>query len=483
MTKRNLLAALAAMLSVWSAYAADYVWLIGGGPNPDSSQGQIELNVNWVIDVLRTKAPEARRRIFYTNGKGSGRDVKHWANVADTKATLQPLARVFGVFERNGDTYRSNRIEGVAGGTEAESLKMELSAEFSRLKPGDQGLLIYNGHGQRDRQDAAGNTLSLWKDTDLSARELEALLGRVPASVPVRFVLTQCYAGGFARMVHPGARDVLALAEANRCGFMAESESRVAEGCSASINIGDYRDYTTYFFAAFSGLSRAGEKLEANPDLNGDRIVSLYEAHLYALAHAHNADLPRATSEVFLERWQPWYLRWFDTGSEPDNIYGRLARQVARRLGLPHSGRALGVELSERRAALIKETNALLAEKRQLNEDVKPLQRHIQYDLALRWPEAIHPHTLNYARFLQRDLDRAQEFILAHPVYRDLAGKQDRLLMLDRELLTFERDVTQLEKVRRLRSLARLLDQFQRHASRQERAWYARLLACEQTRL
>jgi hypothetical protein len=362
-------------------------------------------------------------------------------------------------------------------------LKTQLSEEFGRLKPGDRGLLVYNGHGQRDKQDAAGNTLSLWKDTNLSARELEALLGRVPASVPVRFVMTQCYAGGFARLVHPGARDVLALADANRCGFMAESESRVAEGCSASINIGDYRDYTTYFFAAFSGLSRAGERLDADPDLNDDGVVSLYEAHLYALALAHNADLPRATSEVFLERWQPWYLRWFDTGSEPDNIYGRLARQVARRLELPLSGRALGVALSERRATLIKETNVLLAEKKQLDEYVKPLQRLIQYELALRWPEVMHPHTLNYARFLQRELDRAQDFILAHPVYRNLAEKQDRLLMLDRELLTFERDMTQLEKVRRLRSLARLLDQFQRHASKQERAWYARLLDCEETRL
>jgi hypothetical protein len=56
MTKRNLLAALAAMLPAWSVYAVDYVWLIGGGLNPDSSQGQIELNVNWVVDILRTKA-------------------------------------------------------------------------------------------------------------------------------------------------------------------------------------------------------------------------------------------------------------------------------------------------------------------------------------------------------------------------------------------------------------------------------------------
>ena len=47
-----------------------------------------------------------------------------------------------------------------------------------------------------------------------------------------------------------------------------------------------------------------------NPDLDGDGQVSLYEAHLYALRAGESADLPRSTSEAFLERWQPWYADW-----------------------------------------------------------------------------------------------------------------------------------------------------------------------------
>ena len=94
--------------------------------------------------------------------------------------------------------------------------------------------------------------------------------------MPVRFVFTQCYAGAFARLA-PGP-------DGNRCGFLAESEDREAEGCAAGVDAGDYRDYTTYFFAALSGRTRLGGLLPVNPDLDGDGQVSLYEAHLVCVA-------------------------------------------------------------------------------------------------------------------------------------------------------------------------------------------------------
>lgn len=472
--------AAAMIVTFGSTYAADHVWLIGGGPGPDESQAQIELNVGWVSEVLHTRAPSARQHIFYTDGAAPGRDVKRWERAAETKQALQPLARVFGQYERNGDRYRDHQIKGVVGGTEAESLSARLQTQLAALTPGDRALLIYNGHGWGDEYDVANNTLRLWKHTTLSVREMERLLGVAPPAVPVRFILTQCYAGGFARLVHRDAEDVLALAPGRRCGFMAESAYREAEGCAAGIKIGDYRDYTTYFFAALNRRTRTGAALAGDPDLDRDGHVTLYEAHLYAVAYAHNADLPRATSETFLERWQPWYLRWLNTGAEPDNVYGRIARDVAGRLGLPTSGRALIDALTTRRNDLHRQMSALAQEKTGAHARARRLQKEIQADVALRWPEAMHPHTLGYARFLRQDVGRAQDVIMAHPQYGELVSVQDRLLALDQERLALERDITQLDKVRRMRQLARLLDQFERYASTQEREWYAQLLGCEQ---
>jgi hypothetical protein len=471
----------AGILGASSAHALDHVWIVGGGPWPGHSQAQIEFNVNWVIQVLNAGAGARQLHVYYTDGSGGGRDVVLWQTPAETKATLQPLARVFGGYDTNGDRYYSNRIPGVLGGTEATELGTRLEKDFAELKPGDRALLIYNGHGLQDEKDSAENTLRLWNDTKLSVRDLDRIMSRIDPSVPVRFMFTQCYSGGFARLMHPQARDTLALGEANRCGFFAESEDRESEGCSASIDVGDYRDYSTYFFAALNGRTRTGEAIGVNPDRNGDNVVSLLEAHWFALSQAHNADLPRSTSEVFLERWQPWYLRWIDTGAEPDNVYGRMAREVAEKSGLPESGAALIGEMRTRRQALAEKMRELEKEGETLGEEIKKLQQEIRKDVGLRWPEALSPYTLNFVQFLKKDLEAAQDFILSHPRYPDLVARQDRRTALEiSEMSNLDRDITQLDKILRLRQLARLQSQFERHANEQERGWYKRLRSCEE---
>lgn len=479
---RHLVMALAAgaFLGAVPARALDHVWIVGGGPYPGHSQAQIEFNVSWVIQVLNAGAGARQLHVYYTGGPEAGRDVVVWQAPAESKATLQPLARVFGGFGPNGDRYYSNRIPNVRGTTEVSRLTAQLEQEFSALKPGDRALLVYNGHGLPGANDPADNTLRLWNDTRLSVRELDRIMGRIDPAVPVRVVFTQCFSGGFARLMRPQAQDSRELGQGNRCGFFAEAEDRESEGCSASIKVGDYRDYSTFFFAALHGRTRTGEPIDANPDRDRDKVVSLHEAHLFALEQAHNADLPRSTSEVFLERWQPWYLRWLDTGAEPDNEYGRVARTVARKNGLPESGPALIRELRTRRQALAEKMLALEKEKEQLGDEIKELQKDMRREVGLRWPEASSPYTQNFVQFLKKDLDAAQDFILKHPRYPELVAKQDRRAVLEyEELVNLDRDITQLDKILRLRKLARLRHQFERHASAEEQGWYRRLRSCE----
>ncbi|MHB8624033.1 MAG: hypothetical protein ACYC9J_05515 [Sulfuricaulis sp.] len=457
----------------------DHVWVIGGGPTPQDSQAQIELNVNWIIQVLKGYPGTRDIHVYYTNGPASSKDVVLWQASSELKDTLQPLARVFGEQIANGNHYLTHEVPDVSAGTEADQLKPRLAQEFSALKPGDRALIIFNGHGLHDRDDSAGNTLRLWNDTRLSVYDMDQLLNHINPKVPVRFVFNQCFSGGFERLVHPHAEDSLALNGANRCGFFAVSKDDEAEGCSASVNIGDYRDYTTYFFAALAGHSRTGESIPVNPDLNGDGTVSLYEAHLFALSQAHSTDMPRSTSEVFLERWQPWYLRWIDTGAEPDNVYGRLAREVAKRNGLRESGHALIHEMDVRRLVLNSKLMALEDEQANLDLEIQSIQKEIRKDLGMRWPEALSPYTLNFVHFLKQDLNAAQDYIVSQAHYPDLVAKQNRSFAIDEEILHVNRDITQLDKILRLRELARLQSQFEHHASAQEREWYQRLTSCE----
>jgi hypothetical protein len=467
------------LLGITPVPAADHVWIVGGGPSLGDSQAQIELNVNWVIQVLNSSPGARQLHIYYTDGNAPGKDVVLWLPPKESKETLQPLARVFNEVNANGESYHSHQIPHVIGGTEVSTLKPDLEKEFSELKPGDRALLVYNGHGLRDSSDAAGNTLRLWNNTRLSVREMDQILNHIDPSVPIRFVFTQCFSGGFERLVHPRAQDTLELGEANRCGFFAVAEDREAEGCSASIKIDDYRDYSTFFFAALQGRTRTGQPIEVNPDRDGDGKVSLYEAHLFALSQAHNADLPRSTSEMFLERWQPWYLRWADTGAEPDNVYETMAREVARKNGLPEAGSALIHEMKARRKTLTAAMASLQDEQAALDRAIGALQKEIKNDVTLRWPESGFPYTLNFVNFLKKDLGATQDFILAHPRYAELVSKQDRHAALDVEMLRVNRDITQLDKILRLRTLARLQSQFERHATAKEREWYGRLMSCE----
>ena len=460
-----------------------HVWLVGGGPDPEASQGQIELNVLWVADIVRSLAPQADLRIFFADASPEVRDVRIWSRPAEGQATLQPLARVFGQQEFNGNQYRKHHIGGIVHGTRVDQLGATLARDFSALRPGDRGLFVFNGHGLRDLSDRAGNTLRLWDDTRLSVRELERLAGSAPPTVPMRFVFTQCYSGGFMRLIRPQARDTRTLAAYNRCGFAAESADRLSEGCSASIDSGDYRDYTTYFFAALSGMTRAGQRLPRSPDRDGDGTVTLHEAHLYALLEGHNADLPRATSEVYLERWQPAWLRYLDTTSEPDNEYGRLAAELAQRLGLPPRGRALQRALQTRHQALEQRLEAIDRQSHRLDDEITQLQQRLQRGLVQRWPEAAHPHTAAYARFLATELGAAQSYLTAQKDYPALAERQDRRAALDLEQVGVDRNITQLDKVLRLRQLARLSEQFERFATPSARREYQQLDRCERTPL
>jgi len=472
------------------AAAMDHVWIVGGGYDPSSSQVQIEQNVIWARKVIAA-APGARTlKVFFTDGDAPGKDVKVWEPRPETAAALQPFARVFAGHEANGEYYRNHRIAGIAGGSEAGPLRARLENEFSALKSGDRALFIFNGHGGYDRKNTANNTIQLWNKTSLNVRDMEALFSKIDPAVPARFVFTQCYAGAFARLLRTEAKKFGALSPANRCGFMAEAEDRPSEGCSPGINANDYRDYTTYFFAAIEGRTRQGRALPNNPDRDGDGTVSLYEAHLYALRTAESADLPRSTSENFLEHWKPGVLGWArrlkNTPAPLDaraNPYNKLADEVAQELDLPPESALRRRQIEQRKNEYDEEDARQDEEYTRLMREIVNLQRDIQRDVALRWPEVRAPHTQSYYEFLRRENQAAQEFILKHASYPSLVEKQIRLAAVSAENLDTSRKHTRLELIERLEKLGKQRERFEAMASDADRAAYARLRACEEGKL
>jgi len=466
-----------------TVFADDFVWIVGGGPDLKNSQVQIEQNVMWAAEVIEqlplSNGNERHLNIFFTDGKAPDKDVNVWQPKSEENLRLQPLAMVYGAGDENGFEYRNNKIENIRGSTVRSELEPRLKKDFSDLQQGDRGLFIFNGHGLHDKENTSKNQFLLWEKTAFNVSEFSSLLNNVDNAVPMRFVFTQCYSGGFERLVHPAAADNNELVDAPRCGFFSEAADRQAEGCSSSIQTKDYRDYSTYFFAALGGKTRQGEALPENPDRNDDGEVSLYEAHLYTLAQAYSLDLPRSTSEVYLERWQPWYLRWFFAGEGRGNVYAKLANDLARELSVPTEQSVQRSVISKKRRRLDRQTKKLKKERVQLRVAMKELRYNIRYQLEQSWPKFSKLSADSYLELSNDEVKKARKFITRHDDWTTLQRGYKRYYEISAEQLDIGRKLTQFDKLRRLNKLARLRQQFDENATVQQKADYQRLLGCE----
>lgn len=471
--------ALAAVLLPATLWATDRFVLIGGGPNPSASEAQIEFNVKWVVASLRELLPSADVTVYFAGGaEAANTAVELLSRTDGTTFPLEALASLYAESHENRLRWRAHTVANVAASTERDSLLPALTAYLEGLKAGDQAMIIYNGHGSWEA-DRSNNALRLWNKSYLSVRDFEKVLAKVDSAVPVRFVMTQCYSGAFARAVHPDAEPSLELARGTRCGFFAESSERESEGCSASIELGDYRDYTTYFISGLTGRDRLGREVAKATDRDGDGNVTPFDSHLYTLLEGYNGDLPRSTSEDYLERAQPWYLRWVGTSRVPDNIYGRLARDMAQRYGLPEDGRALGRALRQRYDSLQDEVAATTSAVAEREAKAKKVREAIREDLERKFPPLANPYTEPYRRLLVENPEAVEAEIRAHGRYRELGEHEAQLDAYELQLIDLDRQLSQLDRLRRARMMARALAQIERRGEQEVQAAYGQLRACE----
>ena len=278
---------------------------------------------------------------------------------------------------------------------------------------------------------------------------------------------------------HPGAEQSLALARGRRCGFFAESPDRESEGCSASIELGDYRDYTTYFIAGLTGRDRFGRAIPKAVDRDADGRVTPFDAHLHTLIEGYNSDLPRSTSEDYLERALPWYQRWIGTSQLPDNVYGRLAREMAAQYGLPRDGRALGRVLRQQYDSLQGEVDRVTGRVAELEATATEARESIRGRLERTWPSLAHPYTDAFRVLLTAEPGPVEAAIRADTSYRGLVAQQEQLAAYDVQLIDLDRRISRLDRLRRARLMARSLAQLERHGAREVRASYDQLRQCE----
>jgi hypothetical protein len=462
-------AAGALLLSVVNATAnaADRVWLIGGGYDLDNSQVQIEQNVLWARTVLRTLPGERSIHVHFNDGDDPAPDVTLWQPPEESAATLQPLARIYDSYYLNGESVRNHGIDPVDGPATRAAVRAALREGIVTLTPGTQGLMVYAGHGSPGD---SGSVLNLWGDGRFDPDDLRDIVARQPAGTRLRFVFTQCYAGGFHAAVLPATGDP------ERCGFYAVAADQPSEGCTSGLDIADYRGYGTYFFAALAGQARDGGALLADPDRNGDGRVDPYEAHLYTLRVARSTDVPRSSSEQYLLDWEPWYLPLLPVAPQPGNPYPQTAAALGADLGIAAPTRRA---VHDHRKQVRMQIRRLIYRQEQARARAQGAIDQLQHAVETRWPGARYTRTLAYKRFLEQDLDAAQAFIETHTLYPDLVAAQDEYWNLDKAVLELQRRLAQLDRIEHIQRIGRLRDALLARGGKADRAMYERLLACE----
>jgi hypothetical protein len=343
------------------AQAKDYFLTIGGGYSPAGNQISLESNVLFFQRMLAEQRPDGPAHdVYFADGDSPERDLQYFDPAV--RDSCPPAARImtetFGRGEAVGLCYRNHEVPNVTGAAEKAAIMRRFAALGRELKDGDRLFVYVTGHGaeasgrgrgaggsddydyrydeesgewvaksKSDRGEGTDNdfdtSLYLWNNQRVSASEFGRWLDRLPAEVNVVLVMVQCYSGGFAHSIFHQNDAELGLSSHRRCGFFSQVHDRPAAGCTPEMREADYREYSTYFWAALGGKDREGKPVE-RPDYNGDGKISLAEAHAYVIIESDTIDIPICTSDELLRRYGRQGEGRGDASGQQENPVGKL---------------------------------------------------------------------------------------------------------------------------------------------------------------
>ncbi len=257
--------------------------IVGGGPDTEHNQVAIESNVRYLGRLL---PPGAQARVLFTDGNPDSKNIQCQG---DDK-------KIF---------YKKPEISKIDGPSNLETVKSELSmiATDAAMKPGAPVLLYFTGHGSPNAASSFNNnSYDLWNHKELTVRDFASSLKAFPTRTPITVVMVECFSGAFGNLLFEDGVANGEIADLNLCGFFASVAQRPAAGCTPELKEANYRDFSSYFFAALSGVDRLGNKV-TGADYNRDGKIGMNEAFAYTLLHDDSIDTPVCTSDVLLRKY------------------------------------------------------------------------------------------------------------------------------------------------------------------------------------
>jgi|SRR5450631_1807916 len=181
---------------------------------------------------------------------------------------------------RDLTTFENSQLPGVdLRPATVASLTKTIGELRGRLRPGDTLLVYVTDHGSQSRRDPIENRITLWGES-ISVRKLGALLARLPPSVRVVSLMSQCFSGGFAYLHE--ARERRATPNGSTCGYFSSTPDRPAYGCYPELR---GQKAVGHSFAFLSALAARGHFPAAHADI---------------LVSDETPDIPLRSSDVYL---------------------------------------------------------------------------------------------------------------------------------------------------------------------------------------
>jgi hypothetical protein len=465
--------ALSLLCVLWLASVAtarDVFLTIGGGHSRDSNQASLEKNVLFYEQLLQEQnIPAAQQSVYFAAGATDRKDVQ--AKDVDSLPKANRVMAEFFLTERDlGLHYRTSEVPGVRGATTRENIQKWFKNDGQSLKSGDRLILYVTAHGEKsdDRKNPYETSIMLWNDEKLTVSEFVALLDSLPEGVSVVAVMVQCYTGGFARFIYDKADPENGLAEQNRCGFFATVHDRVAAGCTPDVDETTYVEYSTYFWEAVAGHTRAGKSI-AGPDYDGDGKVSFAEAHAYTVLNADTIDLPLTSSSEFLNvesEFQDTDHPQLLPKDAPYSTIHDLATPAERAI-LDGLSKQLELTGDGRIAAAQRESrptrrNRTRGRDQSSRRRAARLRETIAEDLKERWPELANVLNPGAVELVTTRSKAFVEAVEGHPEYKEYLEQKNlaaRESDPQKRRAKFERFVRTAQDVIRRENLKRLDDQ------------------------
>jgi len=237
--------------------------------------------------LLDSGVPAERIAVFSSDGEDPGEDVALRATQPEEDFWRLAGTRVAGPL-RMPTVFESSQIDGTAlRPATQEALTAWFDAAAADIESGDTLLVYVTDHGEKNRADSSDNTITLWgKGEALSVNELRALRHKLDPGVRVVMLMSQCFSGSFANLIHSatGQADGGDDFDDGVCGYFSTTADRLAYGCYAE-NLG--RENIGHSFRFIHALARSG---------------SFDEAHADILVTDVTPDVPQRTSDFYTER-------------------------------------------------------------------------------------------------------------------------------------------------------------------------------------